>query len=469
MHTPRPYQETDIGRLRAAFKRKRSLLYVLPTGAGKTFTFVFIARGAAQRGKKILIIAHRCELIDQISGALAEAEVPHGFIAAGYPEKKHYPVQVASVQTLVRRLGKVDAPDLIIIDECHHSPSTTYREIIRRWPKSRLLGVTATPIHQACGGMGLIFDEMIVGPSIRELIAWGYLAKPKVYRPPLIDTSGLKAPQGKDYKPEDIRQLMESKKIIWGDMIAQYLKWVGGATALAFCYSVDAAEETAARFRKEGISAYALSGQTHPDIRRSVVRDFKVNKIQILASCDLFSEGFDVPNVHAGLGLRPTQSVIIHKQQNGRVLRTFPGKEFAIFLDFVNNTRNPKLGEPDAVCEWELDAMERDVNVSAHKTCPQCYCSLPKSAQTCPECGFEFGAAANEPRILDEHREGELIEASREFQQPPTQIDPLLLMPLWQMSLDQLIQYGKLKGYKPGWALHRYTARLQKQNAPKSA
>ena len=174
--TLRPYQEISVVAIRAAFTSYRRVLFVLPTGGGKTVIFLFIALAAMALGNRVVAVAHRQEIVDQTSAALTAMGVPHGRIQPGYAMTDDL-VQVAMIQTLVNRLDAIDEPVLLIIDECHHAVSDTYRKITNAWLNAWVLGVTATP--ERLDGVGLrdAFDTMVAGPNVRELIDAGHLAK----------------------------------------------------------------------------------------------------------------------------------------------------------------------------------------------------------------------------------------------------------------------------------------------------
>lgn len=449
----RTYQLEGAQRIREAFKAgKRAPLYVAPTGSGKTALFSFIAHGAAAKGNRVLVLSHRIELVDQISEALTRAATAHGFIAADYPRTIKQ-CMVASVPTLLRRLDKVPEPQLIICDEAHHAAAKTWRKIVTRWPRAKIIGVTATPVRASGEGLADLFDCLILGPSVAELTEMGYLAPARVFAPPTVDASGLHTRAG-DFVTNEAEELID-KPAITGDALAHYRRHADGKPALAFCVCVAHAHHLAEQFRAAGYSAMALDGTTAKEVRRGVVADFRRGAIQILASADLFSEGFDVPGVHVGIMLRPTQSLGLWRQQMGRILRPCEGKTHAILLDHTGNSM--RHGLPDTPHQWALDGEDRKrkTDTTAVKVCPQCFCALPTQAKKCDQCAFEFIAA---PRQIEE-REGELHEISAEDiakrharrEQGRAQ------------TLEALLEIERRKGFRPGWALHVYQARQAKR------
>lgn len=462
MITLRPYQTNDIARIRDAFATgAKAPLYVLPTGGGKTTIFSAIAESSERRGKRVLAMVHRVELVDQIVASLDQFNVKPNIIASSYQRSAgrertgNRTVAVASVQTLVNRLDSYAAPSLIICDEAHHMKiGGQYDEILRYYRNPKLLGVTATPIRLDGRGLKSHFDRLIMGPTPPELIELGYLVRPRIFAPPTVDTSGLHVRAG-EFKAEEADALMEPPSVT-GDAIAHYKKHTDGLPGLAFCTSVKRAHEVAERFRQAGISAVALSGGTDKDLRRMAVADFRRGAIRVLASCDLFSEGFDVPGAHVGIMLRPTNSLGLFLQQCGRLARPAPGKEYYTLLDHVGNTQ--RFGMPHEARDWELTS---DV-IKAKKTdkpgvrvCPKCWAASSARAMQCIECGHVFEVKA---RQNVEERDGELVELTAE--QIAKKKDR---QAQGHATLQQLRDIERIKGYKPGWADHVAAGRLAKR------
>jgi DNA repair protein RadD len=463
----RPYQVDGETKIRQAFAAgHKSPLYVLPTGGGKTVLFASIAQSADRRGKRVLILAHRVELVDQIVTALKQFDVYPDIIAAGYHRTTRLTnrsVAVASVQTLVRRLGEYAAPTLIICDEAHHCAlGNTWSQIIRHYGEAKILGVTATPMRADGRGLKSTFDCLILGPNHSELIGQGFLVRPRVFAPPTVDTSSLHIRMG-DYQIAESEALMDVPSIT-GDALSHYRKHAEGLPGLAFCTSVQHAHHVAEQFRNAGVSALALNGGTDKDVRRLAVQDFRDGKIKILASCDLFSEGFDVPGAHIGILLRPTVSEGLFLQQVGRLLRPAAGKTTAIILDHVGNTQ--KFGMPDETREWELtaDIVHKKKAKPGIRVCPKCFAASPARARTCVECGHVFEV---QPRQEVKEKDGELVELTAE------QIAKRRERQAQGMTKDlaSLIAFGRRKGYKDAetWAMHVLRWREAKKRKKETA
>jgi superfamily II DNA or RNA helicase len=260
--TLRDYQSRAIHDLRCAYRQgARAPLLVLSTGAGKTICFSAITAGAVARGRRVLILVHRRELILQASAKLSLAGVSHGVIAAGHPEADH-PVQVASVQTLARRLHRQHwQPDLIVIDEAHHAVAGTWSSVLSHWPQAFRLGVTATPIRQDGRGLSAVFDHLVIGPSVATLTSQRHLSPARVFAPPIIADLSRIAIRAGDYSPEQAADRMD-RPTVTGDAIAHYLRICPGKRAIAFCCSTKHADSVAAAFTESGITAATLLGTT---------------------------------------------------------------------------------------------------------------------------------------------------------------------------------------------------------------
>lgn len=455
----RPYQQTAVDALRQAYAAgKKAPLFVLPTGGGKTFVFSYVGGRAVERGNTVCILVHRRELLLQASASLTRIGVAHGLIAPGFNRTTH-PIQVASVQTLAQRMkrGLQQQFDLLIVDECHHAVAGTWRTIREFFPHSRLLGVTATPCRSDGQGLSDVFDDLIIGPSMRELIEAGFLVKPVVYAPPVgIDLSGVRK-RGGDFDPRQVAERVD-KPAITGDVVGHYRKLCAGQPAIAFCASVAHAEHVAAEFRSGGFRARSVDGSMTPAERADAIAALGRGDLHVLTSCDIISEGTDVPIVAAAILLRPTQSLSLYIQQVGRALRPAPGKDRAVILDHVGNVM--RHGMPDDDREWTLDGEPRrqkaaNDNVPSVRQCERCYYVF-KPAPACPSCGHAHEIKAREV----EHKDGELIEITearaealrKEKQREVGQA----------RTLEALIEVAKRRGYSMQWARHVWNARQRK-------
>jgi DNA repair protein RadD len=442
----RPYQTQLVAEIRGQYQLgHKAVLAVLPTGGGKTVCFAHIAQAASVKGNRVLILVHRAELLDQASRAIT---APHGIIAANRAMDLSHTVQVASVQTVARRLHLLprDFFQLLVVDEAHHTTAGTWARVIAHFSQAKLLGVTATPIRGDGRGLGEHYQAMVQGPTAQQLTDEGYLAPARVLAPPGFDSAGLRKRMG-DF---DTKQAEQRVGTIMGDCLGHYRKHLSGQTAIAFCCSVAHAEAVAHLFQSAGIAAASIDGSMDTSTRRKLLQRLAVGDLKVLTSCALIGEGVDVPSVGGCILLRPTASVGLHLQMIGRCLRPQPGKT-AVVLDHVGNTL--RLGHHLEERDWTLDGLrkrDRDAAPSV-KVCPTCFATSPSTAQVCRDCGHVF--APPERRELRQV-EGELqeIAVTKKREQGKAQ------------SLQELIALGHSRGYKNAvaWAKHVMYARSSK-------
>jgi len=446
----RPYQNQLAQDIRSAFgSGAKRPLAVSPTGSGKTVLFSYITSQVLKRGSRVIIVAHRKEILEQISATLKRVNVPHGFIQSG-KFMAQQSAMVASIQTLARRLDTVTPPDLVIIDEAHHSVSKSYVQMFAAWPNAKFIGVTATPERLDGKGLGVMFDRMVMGPSVQWLIENGFLARPVYYAPrEAVDLSGVSKLAG-DYNLGEAAEVIDTPKIT-GDAVTHYRRFCPNQRAVAFCISVAHSQHVAAQFESAGIPAASIDGQLDQETRKKRVEDLTAGRILVLTSCELISEGFDLPTVNAAILLRPTHSLSMHLQQLGRALRPYPGKTHAVILDHVGNCLRHGLAEQER--DWDLEGREKRKAKSKPvetKQCSKCFAIFAGTA--CPQCGSEREIT---PREIDEV-DGELqrlsiedIAKKRDERREEGKCK----------TLDDFRSLAAKRGYKPGWAYFRWQAR----------
>lgn len=465
MITLRPYQQQTVDSIRQAYiDQCKAPLAVLPTGGGKTVVFSHIAASTSARGKRVCILVHRIELLRQTSSALLKSNVNHGLINANFTPNLTALVQVASVQTLAQRLHKMPYEfDLIIVDEAHHATAGTWKKIINRFPKARVLGVTATPIRGDGNCLGVsgggLFDQLIMGPQIQELIDLGYLVKPIVYGcKEKIDLTGVRTKMG-DYDKEEIARRVD-KPMITGSAVKHYTQLCPGTPAVVFCVSIKHAQHVAEEFRNAGYRAYSVDGTMEDAQRKRILNGLGNGSVQIVTSCDIISEGTDIPAIGCAILLRPTQSLGLYLQQVGRALRPCDGKEHAIILDHVGNVINH--GMPEEPREWSLDGTNfkrkkkkgDDEPLVKVKQCESCYATHPP-APKCPQCGFVYEVVGKKLEEVD----GTLTQITANDLKRKRQIEEAKAQ-----TLEELEALAASRGYKKNWAMYRFNARLNKNN-----
>jgi superfamily II DNA or RNA helicase len=452
------FQAALIGKLRDSIRMgRRAPLLVSPTGSGKTVMFAYLVSRLAANGKRVAILAHRKELLDQISAALKQFRVKHQIVGPGTMYDRRHLVHVCSVFSVIRRLDIMNTPDYVIVDEAHHAiPGSSWGTVLETW-QSVTVGVTATPERLSGEGLHHCFDHMIIGPTTGELIAMGRLSPYRMYAPPRqIDTSVLHV-RGGDFVRSEVSELMDTPQI-HGDALSHYRKHLQGAPTIAFCTDVKHAENFAAQARQEGWRAASIDGKLSKTERKRRTDDFAAGRLSVLSSCDLINEGYDVPGAVGCINLRPTQSLALCLQQWGRVLRYVPGKT-AIILDHVGNST--RHGLPDSERAWTLQGQKRsarkkDPDDFPVKNCPRCGTVNRSEEKNCTGCGYEFpikeravlGVVDGElTEITDDERLGFNAQraAARDY--------------------NALVEIGMMRGMKNphGWARHVINARQRKR------
>lgn len=399
----RPYQEAVIDDTRQALRQYHSVLMQGPTGMGKTAITVFMMGRAAAQGKRAYFLVHQNELLSQTSRALWKQQLEHGMIASG-KARSTLPAQVASVQTLVRRMDQYKEPDLLIIDEAHRAAAKTYQTIIERWPNALVIGLTATPQRTDGKPLDVMFETLVMGPSIRELMDGGYLCDYEIYAPPIgIDVSTVKRKMG-DFDTKELETVVD-KKSITGDAVAHYKTHASGKRCVVMCVSIKHAQHVAEQYLAAGVSAGVIEGTMTGVQRDKMLSDFAGGSLMVICNVQLLVEGVDIPMIEVVQWLRPTQSLVVWMQGNGRGLRPADGKSGLIIFDHVGNCL--RHGLPDDDREWSLEGREKGKRKAAAedevkiKQCGSCYAVFRPGPQECPSCGAPVAGAQRELEVVD--------------------------------------------------------------------
>lgn len=450
-----PYQISDLKKINEAFRcHHRGVLYQAPTGSGKTVVGAEFIKH--QLDDRILVLGHRDEIVLQLSAALARLEIEHGIIAPGYPETADR-VQVASVMTLSRRLHRLDPkPTLLVIDEAHHAAAKTWRTIITALPDTDILGMTATPRRLDGKPLDDIFDELVLGPTIAELVDDGFLAPVTIFAPTHSpDLKAVKIRAG-DFAVDQLATVMSNEMIV-GGAVQEYERLCPEAPAIAFCVDIAHSRLVAGAFQRRGWRAAHLDGETPRTERRRLIAALGAGTIDIICNCGLISEGLDVPGVVTAILLRPTKSLALYLQMVGRALRPAPGKEQAFVLDHAGNVY--RHGLPTARRRWSLHGRQIDDSaVDQLFRCRECGAINDRSAEECAYCGAPLHRH-RAPRV--EVAGGRLAEA---IEVPVTDAD-LADMTYrgalrWAADKDgrllaaRLERIARARGFKPGWVFN---------------
>lgn len=393
------------------------MLGVLPTGGGKSVIVSDIVLDRHNLGSNQVVIAHRTELVSQMAMHVATRSIPHRVIAPKEVVSQVIGAQremfgrsfvnptalcsVAAVDTLLARADTLktwaDQQDFWTIDEAHHVTSENkWGRAVRLFPRAYGLGVTATPSRADGLGLGVhadgVFHDMVVGPSVRELINLGAITDYDYVVPKSdfeIDETAI-APSG-DFSATRMAEASKKSRLV-GDVVSNYVRFAFGKRAIVFAINVEDANKIAQNFEALGIRAKAVSAKTPAHVRDDAVKRFKAGTIQILINVDLFGEGFDVPACEVVIMARPTASLAVFLQQAGRALRTMLGKTHGLIIDHVSNYK--RHGFPDRSRFWTLDRRTKrekkpkDPDEIELRVCPECSRPHERALPACPHCGW---------------------------------------------------------------------------------
>ena len=350
------YQEDMVKRVQEAFRHHDSVMVQMPTGTGKTYLLAALV-GLFLK-EEVWVVAHRRELVSQIKDTLEKF----------FSSLKSTSIKVISIQWLSRHYGEMEEkPGLIVIDEAHHALAETYAEVMNAYPKAKKLGLTATPYRLNGKGFTDLFDTLLCSWSMERFIAEGrlslydyYSIKPDSAAQLQIDSLQKRGADG-DYQQKELNEVMDVKPSL-KRLCLTIKEYVPGKKGIVYAISIQHAEHIAEYYRENGIKAVAISSKTPLAERQELIERFKVSsllsslnstsdEIEVLVSVDLFSEGFDCPDVEFIQLARPTLSLAKYMQMVGRGLRVAEGKDYCVILDNVGLYK--RFGLPSVDRDWQ--------------------------------------------------------------------------------------------------------------------
>jgi len=418
---PRDYQVRAVEQCRVAYRRgARAVLLVVPTGGGKTVIGSMVVAGAVARGRRVLWLAGRRELVDQ-----AAARLPGhvGVIMAGRELDRDAPVQVASLDTVVGR--DIEPADLVVYDEAHHAVAATSRQVLEAHPRAYVLGLTATPVRSDGVALGDVFQALVQGPSVRELVAAGHLVPSEVLAPKRLHGT-----------------LSE-------DPVAAWRNYGDGRPGFAFHATVEASRAFVGELQAAGVTAAHVDSSTPLGIRARAVEAFRQGEVECLSSVHVFTEGVDVPRASLCLLARGCGNAGTYLQMVGRVLRPHPGKHTARIIDLRGVVH--EHGLPDDDREWSLDGVQGRTKASDRQPITQCgacgYVWRWVAPGPCERCGHQ--AVRPPQRVV--RRRLERIEGAGPRQPPRAGETHEQQMRRYAV----LQQEARARGYRMGWVRAR--------------
>ena len=345
----RDYQQEMLERLHDAWEEQQSVMVQMPAGTGKTHLMAAVIRENMAHG--VLIVAHRVELIGQISQTLESFGIEHGIVDRTTLDldrkTKEHKVVVASIQTLARRMATANyandknfRPQLVIIDEAHHAVAKTYRLLWEMWPEAKFLGLTATPCRLNGTGFTDLFDTLLESYSIQEFIDRGWLSDfeyvsvtPENWMVERIAGLKKRGADG-DYQMKEMATVMDSQESI-AHLYQSYLKFTRGKKGIVYAISREHAQHISDYYVNHGVKCCWIEAMTPAEERQRLVDAYRQGEIDVIVNVDIFSEGFDCPEVEFIQLARPTLSLTKYLQQVGRGMRPVPFKDYVTILDQV--------------------------------------------------------------------------------------------------------------------------------------
>jgi superfamily II DNA or RNA helicase len=437
----RPHQVRAVDMVKSSFLagKKRTMLQA-PTGFGKTVTAGSMIHGALAKGRNVLFTVPRISLVDQAVREFEGQGINHiGVIQSDHPRTDlTAPLQVASVDTLARR--NIDfKPGLVIVDEAHMKPNAT-KAMIAAWPGVHFVGLSATPWAK---GLGLIWEDLQIPITMRELIDQGYLSQFTVYAPYVPDMSGIKKTAG-DYNEAQTAEAMSEGKLVAG-VVETWLEKGENRPTLVFGVNCAHAQMLQAEFVRAGVSAGYCDAFTDRVEMQIYADRFKRGDYRVFCSVRKLTTGVDWA-VSCIVDAAPTNSEMLHVQKIGRGLRVNPGTEDCLILDHAGNSL--RLGLVTDIHHDTLSTSEKgdqDRAPKAEKLPKECAnCGALHAGKVCPYCGHE-----RKPVSGVETVDGELVEITGK-KPPPTMQDK---QDFWSMALH--LDREKGKGGRMAKAMYR--------------
>lgn len=430
----RPYQQEAKDSVFEQWEKVNKTLVVLPTGCGKTIVFAKVTEECVRRGKRVLILAHRGELLDQASDKIAKTTGLRCALekAEATCLGSWYRITVGSVQSLQRekRLAQFDKDyfGTIIIDEAHHCITDGYQKILQYFSDAKVLGVTATPDRGDMRNLGEYFESLAYEYTLPKAIREGYLSPIKALTIPLkLDLTGVSMQSG-DFKAGEIATALDPYLYQIADEMAKYCQ---DRKTVVFLPLVKTSQKFRDILNEKGFKAAEVNGESRD--RAEILEAFDKDEYNVLCNSMLLTEGWDCPSVDCVVVLRPTKVRSLYSQMVGRGTRLYPGKEDLLLLDFLWHTERHELCHPaNLICESEEVARKMTENLEEAAGCP---IDIEEAEKTAAE------------DVVAQREEALAQKLAKMKRRKKKLVDPL--------QFEMSIQAEDLSGYTPsfGWEM----------------
>ena len=417
----RPYQLRALDEGRQHFRSGvHAVLFVAPTGAGKTCLFCEMVKNHVAKGGRVLIVVHRRELLFQAKARLEREGVTDvGLILSGADRNPEARVQIASIQTLLA-LDTLPEATLVVFDEAHHFVAEQWGRIGKHYAHARIVGVTATPERADGSALGDLFDKMVLVDSVAGLTEKSFLV------------------------PCDVVAPAKSRKSKALEPIEAWKEHAEGRKTVVFAESVAEARKLAAEFNAAGVAAAHVDGTTHLEDREARIEAFGRGDLTVLTNCYVLTEGFDCPSVEVVMLARGCSSVGAYLQMVGRALRPSPetGKTSALLIDLRGVVH--KHGLPDEDRTFSLEG--RPIGRGPTKECCECETDIPLAAQVCAFCGAEQPVGTG--------------DGGNHTEEPKEALRRISKRDVERAYFMEQLEQARARGFRPGYVVHRFKERF---------
>lgn len=445
-----PDQSALVQQVGSSLRAHRKVCVQAPTGSGKTVIASYMIDRLLAAGKRVLILVPRRELAFQFAGTLEGFGRYFGLVMAGEERLQGMDGYIATFDTLHARAVQRDImalpeADVIVVDEAHLALAKTRKDIIDAYPDAYHIGLTATPARSDGKGLGRLYNDLVLGPTIRSLIDAGRLVEPRYFTGPRPELGTVPIRAG-DYVVRDLEQVADTQVLV-GGIVENWLRHAEGRSTVVFCITRKHARHVADEFRKVGVTVEYVDGMTPHAERKQIIANVESGATTVLVNVAVATYGIDIPRLSCAVMARPTKSQVLYFQTIGRVLRTYPGKRDCLVLDHAGCVA--EHGFIDQPVAWSLNGNARNDTERERGErrepqpieCPECS-AVFRATHICPACGFKLAGG----REAVPYHDVELAEAKPA---EPSMAEK-------RSWLAQLQLYASDKGYAPGWAAHKY-------------